>query len=52
MSWILFFIACGVAWYFYSKAKDAESQADYFQKSSAEWKEKFYEVVSQVTKNK
>lgn len=52
MSWILFGIACGVAYYYYKEAGEANKSTEFWKKSSQEWQEKFHEIVKDVTTKK
>lgn len=52
MSWILFFIAVGFALWYRKMYIEAEKSAHFWVTNATEWKEKFYEVVAEVTKNK
>lgn len=49
MSWILFVIACGVAYYFYKEAREADRSTEYWKKNSSAWEDKFHEIVRDVT---
>ena len=52
MVWILFFIAVGFALWYRNLYQEAERSAHFWLTSATEWKEKFYEVVAESTKNK
>lgn len=52
MVWILFFIAVGFALWYRKLYQEAERSAHYWMTNTEEWKEKFHEVVREVTNKK
>lgn len=52
MSWILFFIAVGFAVWYRKLYIEAERSAHYWITATEEWKEKFHEIVKEVTNKK
>lgn len=52
MSWLLFFIAVGLALWYRKQYIEAERSIHYWAKATEEWKEKFHEIVKEVTNKK